>query len=243
MKSILITGASGKLGKRIVELNSKYILLQPSRSELDITNEDSVCSYFTKFHFDGIIHCAALARMLDCENNPSLAIKTNTIGTANLVSEVFKRNMQDKLRFIHISTDGVYQGDNGNYSEIDQTIPYNIYGWTKLGAESSVNLLPNHCIIRTRFYDPNEIKFNDYPGDVFTSKLPVDDLVKAIFYLYEHPFIGTVNVGDEKMSEYDRHKLYQSNIVKSSYEEIQQRTKVKLPRDPSMNVSLWNRLK
>ncbi|PIN91402.1 hypothetical protein COU57_00855 [Candidatus Pacearchaeota archaeon CG10_big_fil_rev_8_21_14_0_10_32_14] len=242
-KSILLTGASGKLGQSII--NSKLFdhLLTPSRDELDITNTESVRKYFNKNKFEMIIHCAALARMVLCEQNPSLAIRTNIIGTSNLVNHLYENKLESKVRVVHISTDGVYQGTDGNYSEQDPTIPYNIYGLTKLAAEFPVSVLPNHVIIRTRFFDPADARFNDYADDIYTSKIPISDLVEAIKTLSISDYIGVINVGDKKMSEYERHKLYQPQIIKSSYEKIQSQSKVKLAKDASMNISLWERIK
>ncbi len=57
-----------------------------------------------------------------------------------------KKEKGGNIRFVYISTDGVYVGTKGNYSEEDETAPYNIYGWTKLGGELVVRALPNFCV-------------------------------------------------------------------------------------------------
>ena len=243
VNKVLLTGGSGKLGNEITKSNLFDNILYPTRKEMDITNPSSITKYFDEHDFNIIIHTAAIAKMITCEENQNLAIQTNIIGTSNLVNEIFSRNLESKVRFIHISTDGVYQGTKGNYSEIDPTIPYNIYGWTKLGAECSVKTLPNHCIIRTRFFDTYDKRFKDYPSDLFTSKIPINDLVKAIHFLSYSDFIGILNVGDKRMSEYDRHKIYQPNAISTSYEYVQKLSKIKLAQDASMDISLWERLK
>ena len=103
---------------------------------MDITNYESVWNFFDKNRFDIIIHCAALARMSECESEPAKAIDVNIIGTANLVKSALRKQNETKkeIRFILISTDGVYDGKDGNFSEFSPTIPYNRYGWTKLGS-------------------------------------------------------------------------------------------------------------
>src|SRR3989338_4943835 len=160
-KNILLTGASGKLGQAIIRSELLDTLLVPSHKELDITKPNTIANFLSHYPIDTIIHCAALSKIADCQVNPSKAVHVNIIGTSNLVSAVIK----NEIRFIHISTDGVYSGIKGGYSEQSETIPINYYGWTKLGAESSVRLLSNYCIIRTSFFDPTSIPFDKSPID------------------------------------------------------------------------------
>src|SRR3989338_2595769 len=150
-KNILLTGASGQLGRAIASSGIFHSLLAPAREKFDITNADSVKKFFDNNDFDAVIHCAALARMKECGENPIKAIETNIIGTGNLVAHAIIKEKKTgrKIRFIHISTDAVYPGTRGNYNESSETVPYNVYGWTKLGAECTVQALANFCIIRT----------------------------------------------------------------------------------------------
>src|SRR3989338_4255680 len=137
---ILLTGSSGTLGEKIIWLNKAQKFLAPSKDILDITKPETIKKFFGNNEIDAVIHCAAMARMKECEENPAAAIETNIIGTCNLVNEVIQKEKKigNKIRFVYISTDGVYPGTNGNYSEKSETMPYNTYGWTKLGAECAV---------------------------------------------------------------------------------------------------------
>ena len=128
-KNILLTGASGTLGQAVQKAGGFSSLLTPSRREMDITELKSVENYFNERQIDGIIHCAALARISVCERDPLKALDTNIVGTTNLVKTVLKKS--PTVRFVHISTDGVYPGVKGEYKEKDATVPYNRYGWTK----------------------------------------------------------------------------------------------------------------
>src|SRR4051812_27135827 len=116
-KNILLTGASGTLGQAIQKSGSFSSLLAPSHQEMDITDSKSVENYFSTHPIDGIIHCAALGRISICEQDPLKALSTNVVGTTNLVNAVLKKS--NKIRFVHISTDGVYPGVKGNYKETD----------------------------------------------------------------------------------------------------------------------------
>ena len=241
-KKILLTGSTGELGQAIT--NSGYFnsLLAPTSEEMDITDKKTVEDFFNKNDFDAVIHCAALARMKECEENPEKAINANIIGTINLVIATMKKEKKKKIRFLHISTDGVYTGVKGNYSEKDATVPYNSYGWTKLGAECAVNMLPNHCIIRTSFFDPKNINFEDAATDAYSSKVPIGYLVKSISVLLNNIFVGTINVGREKRSDYGHYKEFKPNMKKCRLKDIQKNVPFAFYKDCSMNINLWKKI-
>ncbi|HCR36101.1 TPA: hypothetical protein DIU22_03620 [Candidatus Woesebacteria bacterium] len=245
MKNILITGSSGNLGSAIVKSGKFQNILTPSHKEMDIANKDSVRNFFQNNDFETVIHCAAIVRVGNSEEEITKAINTNVIGTSNLVNEVLKKESEQgkKIRFIHISTDGVYSRAEGNYSENSPTIPMNPYGWTKLAAESSVRLLKNFCIIRTSFFNPDKLNFSEVPEDVYTSKMNVSDLVDAIKILFESDFVGTINVGNKKISNYNLYKKYIRDLKPVKLDDIKDSLPFELPRDSSMDVSLWEKLK
>lgn len=243
-KNILLTGASGKLGKAIATSYIFPSLLAPSREILDITKPNTIKKFLDNNDFDAVIHCAAMARVKECEENPAKAIETNIIGTGNLVNEVINKEKEsrEKIRFVHISTDGVYPGIDGNYSEKDKTMPYNTYGWTKLGAECAVNALSNFCIIRTSFFDSRNIKFEDAATDAYTSKVPVNYIVKAILTLLNSGFTGTINVGRERRSDYEHYREFKPEIKKCKLADIEKTISFRMYKDSSMDVSLWKKI-
>ncbi len=244
-KKILLTGASGQLGQAIS--NSGYFgnLLMPSREIFDITKPLIIKNYFHDNDFDAVIHCAALARMLECEKNPDKAIETNIIGTSNLAIEVLRKEftLNKKIRFVHISTDGVYAGIKGNYSEEDAATPYNIYGWTKLGAECAVRVLSNYCIIRTSFFDPNKIKFNESATDAYSSKMQINDLARAIAKMLNSNFVGVINIGDKRKSDYERYKAFKSTLKPCKLKAILKIVPFQMAKDASLNTKLWEKIK
>ena len=243
-KNILLTGSSGTLGQEIINSRCLSSLLTPSRKLLDITKPDTIKNFFENNDIDAVIHCAAIARMRECQENPVKAIETNIIGTSNLVIEVIKKEgkVQRNIRFVHLSTDGVYPGTKGNYSEKDATIPYNIYGWTKLGAECSVKLLKNHCVIRTNFFDPKNIKFEESAADAYTSKVTVGYLAKAVAKMLESGFIGTINIGAERKSDYDNYKKYRQSLKPCKFKDVLKTVSFPMAKDASMDISLWKKI-
>ena len=243
-KNILLTGASGELGKAIATSYIFPSLLAPSREILDITKPSTIKKLLYNNDFDAVIHCAAMARMKECEENPAKAIETNIIGTSNLVNAVINKEMElgKKIRFVHMSTDGVYPGIDGNYSEKDKTMPYNTYGWTKLGAECAVNALSNFCIIRTSFFDPENIKFEDAATDAYSSKAPINYVVKAISKLLNSSFTGTINVGRERRSDYEHYMEFKPEIKKCNLADIKKTISFMMYKDASMNTGLWKKI-
>jgi len=244
-KKVLLTGGNGTLGSQIIQ--SKYFdhLLAPTKQRLDITQSASIDDYFFHNNFDIVIHCAALARMARCEENPIEAIRTNINGTSNLVSSIMKieEKKEKKIRFIHISTDGVYSSKKGNYSEKSATIPYNNYGWSKLGAECAVRLLSDYVIIRTRFFNPFNILFDNSAIDIITSSIQLNELVEAIHFLLNSKFIGTVNVGSRKMSEFDRYKKHKPSLKPCNRNDIIKNLNYEIAKDATMDCNLWLTLK
>ncbi len=240
-KNILLTGASGQLGRAICRSGKFKNILTPTRIELDLTQSNSIRKYFENHNFDAVLHAAALARVEQCQKEPARAIEANLMGTCNLVLNVLEKEKKIRrlIRFIYISTDGVYASPKGHHSEEDATIPYNIYGWTKLGAECAVNALTNFSIIRTRFFDSQNIKYNRYATDSYTSSLPVEELVSNINRLLNSDFVGTINIGGERKSDYERFKIHKPSIQPCTIEDILKKAVSPLSRDASLDCRLW----
>ncbi|RSN77486.1 dTDP-4-dehydrorhamnose reductase [Candidatus Methanodesulfokora washburnensis] len=153
---ILVTEASGLLGSKLVEilLRKGYAVYagynenKPKAGlpvKLDVSNEGDVERAFEISRPEVVVHAAALTNVDACELNKELAWSINVVGTRNIV----KLSKKYSAFLIYISTDYVFKGDKGMYSESDPTEPVNYYGYTKLKGEEEVRLLEEHCIART----------------------------------------------------------------------------------------------
>ncbi|MFH1760921.1 MAG: sugar nucleotide-binding protein, partial [bacterium] len=92
------------------------------------------------------VNLAGSKSVAECENNPDAAYQINVAGVRN-VSRLAKRY---NIRFIHLSTDMIFDGKKGNYSENDAPCPMTVYAKTKYqGEEAALSLGTNTLILRS----------------------------------------------------------------------------------------------
>ena len=226
---ILLTGGSGLLGTELVKLESD--LLAPSHEELDITDAAAVADYVAGHQPDIILHAAAITSNREVEANPTVAKNVNVDGTANLA----KSCDGTRIRFVYLSTDYVYKGDRGNYSETDAVEPFNSYASSKLAGEEVVRLVPNHLIIRASF-GASEFAYPDAFSDKWSSKEYVDEIAPGILQAARSPLTGILNMGGERRSMYEY--AFERN---PAVNKIERRDSAhKSPVDTSLNLERWN---
>jgi dTDP-4-dehydrorhamnose reductase len=236
--NILLLGGSGNLGSKIIKskifLNLKY----PSKKELNILNKNKIEKYLIKNDIDLVLHCAALARLRDCEVNKKNAEKVNIIGTENIVKSILniKKIKKKDVKLIFISSDAVYSDIGGNHKETDKPSPHNVYGFTKLKGEKLVRKVKHHMILRTRFFDKNKINFKYSAVNIFTSALEVNKLIYLISKLIKIKFHGTINVGIRKISDFKKYKKYKKNIKPCDKNKIFSELNFKIATDASLNL-------
>lgn len=146
--NILVTGASGQLGKEIQHQSkqSSHTFFFENSKELDITIQEKVKSYIKDNKIDFIINCAAYTAVDKAEEELERANLVNAQGVENLVLA-----LGNKGKIIHISTDYVFDGNaNVPLKETDTTDPINAYGISKrLGENYFLESNVPGIIIRT----------------------------------------------------------------------------------------------
>ena len=237
--NILLLGGAGTLGSRIIRSKIFPDLKYPSKKILNILNRNKIEKYLLKKNINLILHCAALARVKDCELNKNKAKKINISGTKNIVKSILKikKNKKKDIKLVFISSDAVYSSTRGNYKETDRLSPYNVYGQTKLKGEKIVKKLKNYIIIRTRFFDKRKIPFKYSAVNIYTSSLEVAKLVKYISILVKKKFHGTINVGGPKISDYKKYKKYKKKLKPCDKNKILNELNFKIATDASLNIS------
>ncbi len=134
-KRVAITGSSGLVGSRIVELlKDDFYFIKLSSKEFDITNQKQVNSILSKLDFDIFLHSAAYTKVDEAEREKKLVYKINVDGTRN----VFNAVQQLNKKFIYISTDFVFDGRNPPYFEDSLANPISEYGRSKYEGEKIV---------------------------------------------------------------------------------------------------------
>jgi len=143
---VIITGAGGLIGQYLVKTARRWApgwhIEGLTRADLDLTDDAAVTAIFRRLAPDLVVHCAAMSRTKDCEQNPKQASRVNVEATAHLA------RLSDTIPFIFLSSGEVFDGTTGWYRETDQPNPINTYGRTKLEAEGAVLLNPRHTVMR-----------------------------------------------------------------------------------------------
>lgn len=161
MGKILVTGASGQLGKEIRKLSvsRKKDVVFTDRDALDITDADKVRQFLGKHPVEAVINGAAYTAVDKAESEPEKAKQVNCEAVEILAGVCRSRN----LKLIHLSTDYIFDGKNHRpYREDDPASPVNVYGKTKWEGEEVMRAINpgNSVIIRTSWlYSPEGTNF------------------------------------------------------------------------------------
>jgi dTDP-4-dehydrorhamnose reductase len=223
-KRILVVGSNGMLGQAIVNLfcEKNFTILAASNEDesynkelmyikIDISNEAQVADLILNTKPEYIINTAAYTNVDKSETEKELATAINVYG----VDYLSKYANQVSAHFIHISSDYVFDGQKGPYTEEDETNPIGFYGLTKLlGEKAIIKNTSLYTIIRTNvLYGPTKYGRADFVKWVYNSlsegeKINIvtdqinnptylKDLAKAILTITENNITGLFNIGGE----------------------------------------------
>ncbi|MFW5426541.1 MAG: dTDP-4-dehydrorhamnose reductase [Methylophagaceae bacterium] len=151
IRTILVTGSNGQLGQSLKKIAKQYDytnIVFATRAELNLSDTDSINTFFQQQQFDLIINCAAYTAVDKAESEPELADKINHLAVKQLAETAQKQH----AKLIHISTDYVFNGQQYRpYIETDDVAPQGVYGLTKLKGEQAIleTMANNAVIIRT----------------------------------------------------------------------------------------------
>ena len=231
-KRILIIGSNGMLGQRLVDfyssdkkvelmcasVESSSLIPEMNYAQLDITQKNKVKELILDFFPDVIINTAAYTNVDKSETERETAWKINVNGVENIALYAWTVD----AHLIHISSDYIFDGKNGPYSEGDKPMPIGYYGRTKLAGENSIRISGvRFSIIRTNIlYGPtkygrpdfvkwviNSLRANEsirIVTDQIGNPTYIDDIVSAISKLVEFKKEGIYNIGGiEMLSRFD----------------------------------------
>jgi dTDP-4-dehydrorhamnose reductase len=184
-----------------------------TRADFDLLDFAAVEREFVKDKPQLVIHCAAMTVVSEAQKNPDLARRVN-VGVTKFLAE-----LAADIPFVFFSTDLVFDGRKGNYTETDATNPLHVYGETKLAAEEAVLKNPRHLVVRTSLNGGNSPSgnraFNEQLRrsmqqagqgmtlftDEFRCPIPAVETARAIWELARKNCAGLYHVaGLEKLS-------------------------------------------
>ncbi len=212
-----LTGANGLIGNYLVQAASQFAprwrVRALTRADFDLLDFAAVEREFKKDKPQLVIHCAAITVVSDAQKNPALARRVN-VEAAKLLAE-----LAAEIPFVFFSTDLVFDGRKGNYTEMDAANPLHIYGETKLAAEKFILKNPRHLVVRTslnggvspagdRAFNEQLRRSLQQAGqgmtlftDEFRCPIPAAETARAVWELVEKNCAGLYHVaGAEKMS-------------------------------------------
>jgi len=228
MKKVLITGGNGLLGKRLRQLleSNKFSVIgtglgrdrllnhNHSYVELDITNKNQCFEILNKLNPDVIVNTAAITNVDYCETKKEHCLLVNSESIDHL-------NISKKRHFIQISTDFVFEGNEGPYSEGNNPKPINYYGFSKYQAEKKILTKNwNYSIVRTCLVYGEDDESNNIlmwvkralqkkeslniVDDQYRTPTHVNDLCNGILRIIEANSTGLYNIsGAEYLSIFD----------------------------------------
>jgi len=234
---ILVTGSNGLLGQKLVYNlvnDSSIILIATARGEnrlmlqngyqyepLDISNKIEVEQIVVKYKPDCIIHTAAMTNVDACEEDPINCKILNTDSVQFFVEAVEKYS--PLTHFIHLSTDFIFDGEEGPYNEEAKANPVSIYGHSKWNAEKIVqqskinwsivrtiivygitdNMSRSNLVLWAKQNLENQIEIN-VVDDQFRSPTLAEDLAEGCILIAKKKAYGVYNIsGPETQSILD----------------------------------------
>ena len=211
---VLVIGKDGQVGSellRIIDGSNGTSRKKGSGIYLDLTNLNSIEDTILKEMPDVVVNAAALTNVDGCEDNKKDAFLINGKAVGNMARAC---SVTDSY-FIHISTDYVFDGENGNYSEQDTPNPINYYGISKLMGEAYALSYDDSLVVRTSGVYGIKMNFPLYVVktlneggtvnciDSYYSPIHATLLAESIKELIEKRMYGILNVSGERLSRYD----------------------------------------
>ena len=208
MKKILVTGGEGRFASHLKRVKSNFRFIFLNKKKLDILKNSSILQSIKKYNPWAILHLGGLSRPMNIHEKELIkSINLNIIGTCNIVNACIK----NKLKIIYFSTSYLYPGKKGNYKETDALLPWNNYGWSKLGGESAVQMYKNSLIIRACMTEKPFIHNKAY-ANVKSNFIFHDQFAKLFLKLINKK--GVYNVGGISQTIYRFAQKSKKNVKK-----------------------------
>jgi dTDP-4-dehydrorhamnose reductase len=221
MKRLFVTGTSGFVGGHIAAIAGSdwkvfgtfqyntFNLPGVEKIRMDLADLSQIRDTIREIRPNVIVHCAAMTNLDVVQTDRKTGWRINVESTRVIAEESSKLD----ARMIFTSTDMVFDGKRGNYSEDDPPTPVNVYGESKVAAEEILSrTLPDFVIarlalvygrpvtggssfsefIRSRIAAKQEVPLF---ADQYRTPILVNALAKLLLELASNEFIGTIHLG------------------------------------------------
>ncbi len=255
---ILLIGSTGYLGRTLTKrLQQRNQVVPTHRTEARFDSSqlydfwtDDAYALIQHYQIDTVVIAANMAY--------------NLVGDFALFQQRVKQLIQgcQQCRIIYISSDGIFGGEKGDYTESDIPTPITPYGRNLRYFEETVqSLCSNYCIIRPSYLYGYSLSQLDprltaaqtqllagerltYFTDMLKSPMEVNQVAEVITLLTCSQYVGIVHVAGEAMSIYDfyREAMNSLNIPTTHLYPAQMPVNFLHPRNTSLDISLMKRL-
>ncbi len=202
---VFISGASGLVGNHCMQvfkefewsvLGTYFSYPVPDTvyfNTLDV--HDAANADVLSFNPDVVVHCGALTHVDYCESHEEESYQKTVQSTLNLL----ELSKQCGARFVFLSTDYVFDGQAGPYSETDAVNPLSVYAKHKLAAEEAVEAIPNSLILRITNVYGTEYRNKNFIARIVQQCLAGETLQLTLPY---DQYATPVNAADVALAMY-----------------------------------------
>lgn len=245
---VLVLGGSGLIGNLMLDKGAKQFQMFSTYNSVKINYPNSIYfnfpenfqylqNYIDKIKPDIILNTIALSNPQFCEKNQKLAYNINVNFPKLLTLFTNRKN----IRLIHLSTNYVFDGKQGYYTEKDTPNPINYYGKTKLLSETCVLSNPRNLVIRTSapYGKSTKIRFFNYVirslieskpvsiyGNYYFNPTLLDELAESILRIFNLKTSGIIHIcGSSCTTKFDFVKTicrvfkFDQKLVNFNYEQ------------------------
>lgn len=255
LKNVIIFGASGQVGSELKKIwpDSLGVFHTPTTSEfsMDVTDSVKIEDLILKSRPKIIVNAVALTNVDTCETDKAKALTIN----AEAVKHMVRAASVTRSYFLHISTDYVFDGEMGMYTERSIPNPINYYGLSKLLGDWAALSYDNSLVVRTSGVFGHK---QNYPRFVISqleagkeinaiesyySPIHAQLLAEAINELIKLKKTGIINVSGPRISRYELAKRIASRMGKSTdliteLDQSKMTWTAQRPFDSSLNCSV-----
>ena len=244
MIKVLITGANGYIGKKLIKKYKKKINFKIYKN--DINNKNRLIKFIKNNEFQYFIHLASLLRTT--KKRTKTIYKTNSYSLEYISKTLSKLNK----KLIFLSSSHVYKPTSKKISENDKLQPSNIYGKSKLKAENIIlKNTKDFCILRLfnlfgsyqpigSFYSDIKNKINNnkkiYIDNSIKDFVHVDDLCDIIFFMIKNNSQGIFNVCSGQ-------GIYLKNVVYHLEKKLKKKARIQLRTKKSIIIGNNKKIK